>query len=72
MRTNYNRTTGKTKTLGKKNRKPLDVNDVLIEIRRLRSILSFHGDALPQSQDRTPHQSQWACRARDLLGLLRR
>ena len=33
MRTNYNRTTRATKTLGKKNRKPLDVNDLLIETR---------------------------------------
>jgi hypothetical protein len=31
MRNNYNRTTRETKTLGKKNRKPLDVNDLLIE-----------------------------------------
>jgi hypothetical protein len=31
MRTNYNRTTGETRTPGKKNRKPLDVNDPLIE-----------------------------------------
>jgi hypothetical protein len=33
MRTNYNRTIGETKTLGKKNRKLLDVNDLLIETR---------------------------------------
>jgi hypothetical protein len=33
MRINYNRTTEETKTLGKKNRKPLDVNDLLIETR---------------------------------------
>jgi hypothetical protein len=32
-RTNYNRTTEETKTLGKKNRKPLDENDLLIETR---------------------------------------
>src|SRR5882757_8673466 len=31
MRTNYNRATEETKTPGKKNRKPLDVNDLLIE-----------------------------------------
>jgi hypothetical protein len=33
MRTNYNRATEETKTPGKKNRKPLDVNDLLIETR---------------------------------------
>jgi len=37
MRTNYNRTTGETKTLGKKNRKSLDVNDLLIETRLSRN-----------------------------------
>lgn len=31
MRANYNRTTKETKTLAKKNRNPLDVNDLLIE-----------------------------------------
>jgi hypothetical protein len=33
MRTNCNGTTEQTKTLGKKNTKPLDVNDLLIETR---------------------------------------
>jgi len=36
MRTNYNRTTGETKTPGKKNRKTLDQCDLLIETRLLR------------------------------------
>jgi hypothetical protein len=33
MRNNYNRATEETKTPGKKNGKPLDVNDLLIETR---------------------------------------
>jgi hypothetical protein len=33
MRTNYNRTTGETKTLGKEKQKTLDVNDLLIATR---------------------------------------
>jgi hypothetical protein len=41
MRINYNRTTGETKTLGKKTENPFDVNDLLIETRLCGKLATF-------------------------------